>query len=200
MKTSVAVALALVASQAADAQAQDKKPPDQFFGPALNQLGAYLTGPVADSYRRASAAKFLEGAEQAGFSYPEAKSFSDGMIKGNIRFQSGGQWGYIVSSDPHAEIVAEPGTKTGYLSSFASVQTATTFLEKFSTIKLLVKPAPPRDYKVVVNGEQCTATEAGIYKVMPGLSAVKVTRPSKPECEWHGPLAPAEVKELDCSL
>jgi len=87
-----------------------------------------------------------------------------------------------------------------YLLSFRSVQSATAFFEKYSTIKLIVNPAPPRDYKVIVNGEECPATEAGTYKVMPGESVVNATRPSKPQCEWHGPIAPGAVQEVNCSL
>ena len=87
-----------------------------------------------------------------------------------------------------------------YLLSFASIQHATGLLERFSTIKLTVKPAPPRDYKVIVNGEECPATEAGIYKVMAGVSVINATRPDKPKCEWHGSIAPGGVQEVNCQL
>ena len=198
MKTSVAVVIALFASQAANAQTKGTKSADELFGPALNQLGIYLTGPVADSYRRAAAAKFSDGAVKAGFNSVETKSFSASMVSGEIRFGPQGSSDWIYSRD--AALPPGEKAKAGYLLSFASVESATTFLVKYSTIKLLVKPAPPRDYKVIVNGEECPATEAGIYKVMPGESAVKVSRPSKPECEWRGSIGPAGVQEIDCSL
>jgi hypothetical protein len=199
MRTAIMAALAT--SQVANAQTNNAKLGDRFFEPALNQLGVYLTAPVAESYRRTAANKFAEGAANAGFSNFEAKSFSDGMVRDEIRFEPGGPSGWIVSKGAGARIAAEPGSsKAGYLLSIATVQSATAFLEKYSTIKLIVKPAPPRDYKVTVNGEECPATEAGIYKVMPGESVVKATRPSKPQCDWHGPIAPGAVQEVNCPL
>jgi hypothetical protein len=199
MKVRTLIMIAVVVSPIASAQTRDNKLTyDQFFGPALAKQAPYLTGPVADSYRQVAAAKFLDGAEHAGFSSREAKGFSDGMVKGDIIFVPGGVWGNIVSKQAGVEISLEPGKKKAYLLSFTDVQTA--ILEKYSTIRLLVKPAPPRDYKVIVNGEECPATEAGIYKVMPGESAVKVSRPSIKECEWHGPIGPGAVQEVDCSL
>jgi len=194
MKIRAAIMVALASSQAANAQTNNAKPGDRFFEPALNQLGVYLTAPVADSYRRTAAAKFSEGAAQAGFTSFETKSFSDGMVMDDIRFEPGGKSVWIVSRAAGTRIAAEPGpSKAGYLLSFASAQSATTFLERYSTIKLIVKPAPPRDYKVIVNGENCPATESGIYKVMPGESVVKAARPSKPQCDWHGPIAPGAI-------
>lgn len=199
MKIAAAIAVALGATHVVNAEAKMVKSGDTFFEPALKQLGVYLTAPVADRYRRSAAAKFSEGAAKVGFTGLEAKAFSDGMVNGDIRFEPGGKSGIVRTEDAGVRIGEEP-LKSGYLLSFGSVQSATTFLEKYSTIKLIVKPAPPRDYKVIVNGEECPATESGIYKVLPGDSVVQVTRPSKPECAWHGPIAPAAVKEVDCSL
>jgi hypothetical protein len=201
MKLTAAMLVLLTSSQVANAQTTNAKSADPFFDPALRQLGVYLTAPVANEYRRSAANKFSKGAAQAGFSGDETQAFSKGMITGDIRFEQGGKWGRIVSGDPNVRIDAEPGrTKAGYLTSFSTVQSATEFLEKFSTIKLIVKPAPPRDYKVIVNGEECPATEAGIYKVMPGESVINASRPDKPKCEWHGSIAAGAIQQVDCSL
>jgi len=77
---------------------------DSFFDPALTQLRVYLTAPVQDDFRRVSASKFSEGAEKAGFSSFEAKSFSDSMASGEIRFEPGGQLGSIVLRDASLRI------------------------------------------------------------------------------------------------
>ncbi|WP_166299588.1 hypothetical protein [Bradyrhizobium sp. 2S1] len=174
---------------------------DFFFDPALDQLGVYLTAPVADDFRRISAAKFLEGAAQAGFNVHETTALSRGMVAGDLRYESGGKSGWIASANADVRIAAEPGSsKAGYLQSFRTVERTTVILEKYSTIRLLVNPAPPRDYNVTVNGEVCPATEAGIYKVMPGESVVNATRPKKPKCEWRGSIAPGAVQEVKCAL
>ncbi len=118
MKMRTAIIVALATSQVAHAQTNNAKPGDRFFEPALKQLGVYLTAPVADSYRRTAAAKFSEGAAQAGFSSFEAKSFSDGMVRGDIRFEPGGSSGWIASKDASVGIGEQP-SKAGYLLSYA---------------------------------------------------------------------------------
>ncbi len=201
MTMKVAMLFVVISSQAASAQTTTAKTGGPFFDSALNRLGVYLTAPVADQYRRASAAKFSEGAAQAGFSHYEATVLTNSMLTGDIRIQPGGKWGKFVAKNPDIVIDAEPGqTKGRYLSSFLSVDTTTSLLERFSTIKLVVKPVPPRDYKVIVNGEECPATEAGVYKVLPGESMVNAVRTGRPKCEWHGPIAPGATQEVDCSF
>jgi hypothetical protein len=191
-------------SQAASAQSTNSNRSDSFFEPTLNQLGAYLTAPVGDRYHRRLAEAFVKDASRAGFNPSETKIFADSISRGDLRIIPGGAWGFIVPDgrDPNGLIVsADPDSpKVSYLRSLVSVRMATEFLEKYSTIKLIVKPAPPRDYHVVVNGEPCPATDAGIYKVLPGESIINATRPDKPKCEWHGSIAPGAVQEVDCSL
>jgi hypothetical protein len=169
-----------------------------FFGTVINHSDFYITKLVAESYRRSAAADFARGAGQAGFNDNEIRSFSQGMITGNIRVVPGGPAGWIVATGSVVSYADTP--KSSFLNLFRSTERATTFFERFAAIKLVVQPAPPRDYKVVVNGEECAATDAGVYKVMPGESAINVTRPSKPQCEWHGPIATGATKEVDCSL
>jgi hypothetical protein len=73
------------------------------------------------------------------------------------------------------------------------------FLETFPTIRIVVQPAPPRDYSVVINGEECPATEQGVYKVPGGWVDVRVERPGKPPCVWKGPLLKGK-QEVACQL
>jgi hypothetical protein len=204
MKRTATTLMVLIVSQAASAQSTSGDRSDSFLEPTLSQLGAYLTVPVGDRYRRTLAEAFLKGAPRAGFNPSETKIFADSIIRGDLRVIPGGEWGFIVPDgrDPNGPIVpADPGSpKVSYLRSLVSVKMTIEFLEKYSTIKLIVKPAPPRDYHVVVNGEPCPATDAGVYKVLPGESIVNATRPDKPKCEWRGSIAPGAVQEVDCSL
>lgn len=58
--------------------------------------------------------------------------------------------------------------------------------QKFSTIQVSVKPAPPRDYEITINNERCPTTEEGRYRVLPGNNTVEVVRKGKPRCAWAG--------------
>jgi hypothetical protein len=75
-----------------------------------------------------------------------------------------------------------------------------TWLERFPTIRLIVQPAPPRDYSVAINGEFCPPTERGLYKVPAGPVEVRVTRGAKPPCVWSGNLADGLTQEVPCAL
>ena len=172
---------------------------NQFFEPALRQLGVYATAPVKENVRRAAAADFTKGAMQAGFVESEIKSFSTGMITGEIRVSPGGKNGTVTTGDARLRIGDEPA-KGDYLLSFRSVQTVGAYLERFSTIKIVVKPAPPRDYSVVINDEPCPTTEEGIYKVLPGSSKVNVSRAKKPKCDWQGLIGAGAVQLVECKL
>jgi hypothetical protein len=172
---------------------------DQFFEPALKDLGVYATAPVRESYRRAAAAEFAKGATQAGFQDFEVKSFSNGMVTGEIKISSGGKAGTITTGNAAVRVGEDP-TKANYLLSFRSAKSVGTYLERYSTIKLIVRPAPPRDYNVLVNDERCPATEEGIYKVMPGISKVNVSRAQKPRCDWQGTIEAGAIQMVECKL
>ena len=74
------------------------------------------------------------------------------------------------------------------------------FIERYATVRLDVTPIPPRDYKVVINGEDCPATERAVYRVVPGAVAVEVTRIGKPACNWSGSIASGREQLVNCAL
>jgi hypothetical protein len=53
-------------------------------------------------------------------------------------------------------------------------ETAWTWMARFRTIRLIVQPTPPRDYTILISGEDCLATERSLYKVPDGFVTVRV--------------------------
>jgi hypothetical protein len=177
--------------------AQESRSPTADLEAAARQLGVYVTEPVKQDYNRRLAVEFANVASQAGFDQSEIEAISNGLTQGNVKVASGGKSGRIIVGSA----VFEKGPKkTSLVLSLLSTNKALASLERYSSIKLTVRPAPPRDYKVIVNGTQCPATDQGLYKVMPGESAINVSRPRKAQCEWHGLIAAGAVREVDCNL
>lgn len=170
----------------------------------LQKSGVYMTATANRQFRQLVAADFALGAEKAGFTPDQSSKFTNSIAIGNIRVVSGGVAGFYVADDGRATGPASiPGEATplvSYLLSFASAEKVGVYLQKFSTIKIEVQPAPPRDYKIVINGEACQATEKSEYKVMPGESSVNVSRPAMPACAWKGPIAAGQTQVVPCKL
>jgi hypothetical protein len=95
------------------------------------------------------------------------------------------------------------GVRASQTTAEAQEQAARTlngWLENFPTIRLIVQPAPPRDYSVAINGEDCPPTERGLYKVPSGLVQVRVERAGKPPCVWSGRLTDGRTQEVPCNF
>jgi hypothetical protein len=170
---------------------------------AVQQAGVYLT-PAAERNLRAQIAKdFGEGAGKAGFG-ADGPAFANALAYGKIYSVGGGGAGFYVANSPslqaQAKIPGDARPLVGYLFYFTGTKQFALYLQKFGTIQIKVNPVPPRDYSVTINGESCPATEKGEYKVMPGNSTVKVTRPTKPSCDWSGSIAEGGVQLVACSL
>jgi hypothetical protein len=70
----------------------------------------------------------------------------------------------------------------------------------FPTIEIAVRPDPPRDFAVEINGETAPS-DASTYKVPGGSIVVRVTRSGRAPCSWRGWLAgPQEKKTINCEL
>ena len=74
------------------------------------------------------------------------------------------------------------------------------WIERFPTIRLVVQPTPPRDYRVSINGEDCPPTERGLYKVPIGATNVRVERSGKASCLWSGTLVDSRTQEVLCNF
>lgn len=81
-----------------------------------------------------------------------------------------------------------------------AARTLSGWLARFPTIRLIVQPAPPRDYSVSINGEDCPTTERGLYKVPFGSVEVRVERAGKPPCVWSGRLTDGRTQEVPCNF
>jgi hypothetical protein len=53
---------------------------------------------------------------------------------------------------------------------------------------------------VAINGEDCPATERGLYKVPAGPVMVRVVRTGKPPCVWNGNLEEGRTQEVPCNF
>ncbi len=73
-------------------------------------------------------------------------------------------------------------------------------LKRFPNVRVVVQPAPPRDYAVQINGETYPATEQGLYGVAAGPVSVSVSRRPKPPCTWQGWLQEAQEHTLTCQF
>lgn len=73
-------------------------------------------------------------------------------------------------------------------------------LEQFPRVTVVVKPVPPVDYLVEINGENVEATEKGFYRVAIGDVVVRVTRKKHPECLWKGTLKEGDQQVVNCKL
>src|SRR5262249_1648267 len=173
----------------------------------LQEAGVYLTATAENNLRRQIGNDFVKNVP-AGFS-SNPSAFANAVAFGKIYSVGSGRVRWYVPNleegsnsldDAPAKIPADATPSVRYLFSFTTVERLNTYLQKFSTIKINVEPVPPRDYAVVINGENCPATEKGEYKVMPGESTVKVTRPPKPSCDWSGSIAEGATQLVACKL
>ncbi|MBZ9815748.1 hypothetical protein [Mesorhizobium sp. CA7] len=73
-------------------------------------------------------------------------------------------------------------------------------LEQFPRVTVVVKPVPPIDYLVEINGENVEATEKGFYRVSIGDVVVRVTRKRHSECLWKGTLKEGDQQVVNCKL
>jgi hypothetical protein len=76
----------------------------------------------------------------------------------------------------------------------------TGWIERYATIRLSVQPAPPRDYTVGINGEDCKAVESGVYKVPNGPVEVRVVRQGRTPCRWSGRVTDGRTQEVVCNF
>jgi len=85
------------------------------------------------------------------------------------------------------------------LGKLLSMESISSWLERFPSVRVVVQPAPPIDYSIAINGEKCPP-EKGLYRVPAGLVKVQVTRSGKAPCIWHGSLLQGQVQDVSCSL
>jgi hypothetical protein len=165
------------------------------------EKGVYLTEPVKRQFPQYQASLFSDKA--AGLGSENKDALTAALRESRVKLFPGGAHGSIAFTDHIGNVThTQPvqGQETNYIASLFSWSTFSAFLEKFATVHLTVQPAPPRDYKVEINGDDCDATDQGLYVVMPGRTTVDVTRPQKPACNWSGEIGAGKTQLVNCQL
>jgi hypothetical protein len=85
------------------------------------------------------------------------------------------------------------------LAKLLSMESISSWLARFPSIRVIVQPAPPVDYNIAINGEKCPP-DKGLYRVPAGLVDVQVTRFGKAPCVWRGSVLQGQTQDVSCSL
>ncbi len=107
----------------------------------------------------------------------------------------GGPVGAVVGG-----VQSSTGVVTGGLIPRLNLNVIGPALEALPTVKIVVKPVPPRDFEVNINGKNYPATEKALYGVAPGTVAVTVTRKGRRPCVWNGTVVSGAEQEVSCRL
>jgi hypothetical protein len=140
--------------------------------------------------------KFVRSAPSVGFKPNQIAIVAAGIKDQSLESLPGGQWGRVKTS--YGEFAFQSAAQSKLV--IAAADQDGLFLQTFAIIRLEVKPVPPRDYRVNINGEDCPATERALYRVLPGSTNVSVLRKGKPTCNWVGDIQPGEELLVACSL
>ena len=165
------------------------------------ETGVYVTKAAKDRFPSYQASTFADSAPAYGFQNPE--KIAAAMSRGSkLQIEPSNTFGKqkVLTDDIGQRSLIGDERQYAYVLSLFSFPTVASFLEKFATIRLSVQPVPPRDYKVVINGEDCPATEKGEYRVLPGSATINVTRVSKPACTWKGEIPAGKEHLVSCQF
>ena len=163
--------------------------------------GAFITVPVAKELGQARAAEFIKAASSAGFTSREARVIARGLRDAKIKVAdpSRSSWRQTFTT-PHGSVTVSTIEQAGLGRRAMGYVPYAGFFEKYATVRLAIRPAAPRDYKVVINGEKCPATARATYLLRPGKAKVTVTRAGKPPCAWAGAVSRSKERTVACRL
>lgn len=179
---------------------------DELMMDAWNsETGVVLTKPVRRRIARLQADQFSKDAAAKGFRADEISAISEAINKSTLKSTVGGFAGvpgfFVPDASATEPVIAiRRPDQVRYLADLFSTKTTALFVEKFATVRLDVKPVPPRDYRVTINEEDCPPTEKGLYRVLPGSVGVNVTRTGKTPCAWNGKIDEGEEQLVSCNL
>jgi hypothetical protein len=162
---------------------------------------AFITAPVRAELGQARAAEFTKAASSAGFTSKETRLIARGLREATIAVvdASAIAWRQTFKT-PHGAVTVSTIEQAGLIRRAMGYLPYSDFFEHYATIRLTVSPAPPRDYKVVINGEKCPTTERSTYLVPPGKVSVAVSRTGKRPCAWAGTVIVAKEQTVECRL
>lgn len=168
--------------------------------------GAYLTIPVRKAVAQARANEFARAASSVGFTPKETRFVAEAIREGKLSTTvvAGATQTASVSTQtfktPQGDVKTNTRQQVALITAGMQTIADSSFFETYATVHITVVPAPPRDYKIVINGEDSPPTEKSIYKVLPGKTTVSVSRASKQPCAWTGRIASGKKAEVKCSL
>jgi hypothetical protein len=163
--------------------------------------GAFITAPVAKDLGQARAAEFIKAASSAGFTSKETRLVARGLRDATIAVVdlSASAWRQTFKT-PHGSVTVSTIEQAGLIRRAMGYLPYSDFFDHYATIRVIVSPAPPRDYKVTINGEHCPTTDKATYLVRPGKASVTVTLTGKPLCAWAGTVSVTTEQAVECSL
>jgi hypothetical protein len=163
--------------------------------------GAFITAPVAKDLGQARASEFIKAASSAGFTSKETRLIARGLREATIAVvdASASAWRQTFKT-PHGSVTVSTIEQGGLIQRAMGYLPYSDFFEQYATIRVTVRPAALRDYRVVINGEKCPTTERSTYLVAPGKASVAVTRAGKRPCAWAGTVTVAKEQSVECRL
>jgi hypothetical protein len=180
------------------------RPDWQTILPKWLHPGVYVTKAVTAQFPKYQAVQFSNKATSLGFQNTEevavALRASKLKLVGAPTLNAWAGSAAIEDESGNLNKLPIPRAQYRYVASLFSITTVSDFLETFATVQLDVKPVPPRDYKVVINGDDCPTTDKAVYRVLPGVTTVNVTRAKKPPCTWNGDIPAGKEQLVSCKL
>lgn len=139
-----------------------------------------------------------ESGKGAGVDPAKAKQLYDMMLDtGYIAATPGGKTGFWTNGELRLPV---EGAELKWAEAAFSPAAVSRIISHRPRVKIIVKPVPPLNYVVWINGEVAPSTEQSEYVVDEGETIVLVTRKGKADCQWRGPLAVGDVKQMDCKM
>jgi hypothetical protein len=192
----IAIICGLATSPAAFAQVNAADSIDNWS----RQTGIYVTRAVKAQFPNYQATRFVRSDDYAAVD--NAPALASAMRDSKLKLTPGGMRGRVVIENENGSItdVGLGSQQNRYVASLFGFNTVSGFIKKFATVRLNVKPVPPRDYKVHINDEDCAVSEKDMYIVPSGTTSVSVSRVKKPPCNWSGDIPAGEEHLVSCKL
>jgi hypothetical protein len=197
MLTAIGVSIGL---NTADSYSQESKlNVDDFISNWSNATGIIVTRSARQTLTEVLAAELGSRAVKLGLNTSDVTRLRKAFVMNRTVEVSGfGNTGKISSGDVSVSL-SRSDQITELNASFSTLSLIKP-LRELATIRILVTPIPPRDYRVRINNENLEPTEYSKYAVAAGDVQVLVTRTGKPDCAWQQTVPKGAEREISCSL
>ncbi|MER9524857.1 hypothetical protein NKI96_14905 [Mesorhizobium sp. M0292] len=196
------ISLLVLSITSADVEAQVFKyrlSADDFIAEWVSSTGIVVTPQAKGVVWKAISVGIESQAKNAGLDTERAQAIAALMANaGYVTVVPGGDYGFwsngtnkfAISSLNEFEVFVSASKYTN----------VTDILYKRPRIRIIVKPTPPRDYIITIDGQLVDSTELSEYVVNEGTVSVTITRKDRKDCLWEGEMAVGEVKDISCRL